>query len=120
MIGPRIPGSRLEHLDDETWDVVDLDDTERWASQNLLNTCASFEPVSELDHCKIGTTAIVMGDVNAVYALEGAHRRQLLAARALNERSLLIRGLPLMCTLTILSFSAFFASFGRACRFVAR
>ena len=39
-------------------------------------------------------TAIVMGDVNAVYTLECAHRRQLLAAHALNERSLLIRGLP--------------------------
>ena len=38
-------------------------------------------------------TAIVMGDVNAAHTLECAHRRQLLAARALNERALLIRGL---------------------------
>ena len=42
-----------------------------------------------------------MGGVNAVYTLGCAHRRQLLAARALNERSLLIRGLPFPRTKTI-------------------
>ena len=56
-----------------------------------------------------------MGDVNAVYTLDCAHRLQLLAARALNERSPLDSGTPLhghkddrgMYTLTISSFSAF-------------
>ena len=42
-----------------------------------------------------------MGDVNAVYTFECAHRRQLLAARALHERSLLITGLPFPSTKTI-------------------
>ena len=46
-------------------------------------------------------TAIVMGDVNAVYTIECAHRRLLLAARPLHERSLLIRGLPFPPTKTI-------------------
>ena len=46
-------------------------------------------------------TAIVTGDVNAVYTLECARRRQLLAARAQNERSLLIRGLAFPRTKTI-------------------
>ena len=46
-------------------------------------------------------TAIVTGDVNAVYTLECAHRRQVLAARALNKRPLLIRGLPFPRTNTI-------------------
>ena len=41
------------------------------------------------------------GDVNALYTLECAHRRQLLAARALNERSLPIRGLSVPRTKTI-------------------
>ena len=95
-IGPRIHRSWLEHLDDETWDVVDADDIESW-----LKTCASFEPVSESNYCKIEMTAIVTRDVNAVYMLKCAHRRQLLAARALNERSLLIRGLPFPRTKTI-------------------
>ena len=81
VIGPRIPRSWLEHLDDDNWDVAD--------------TGISVEPVSESEYCQIGMTAIVMGDVNAVYTLECAHRRQLLAARALNERSLLIRGVSL-------------------------
>ena len=42
-----------------------------------------------------------MGDDNAVYTLECVNRRQLLGARALNERSLLIRGLPFLRTKTI-------------------
>ena len=42
-----------------------------------------------------------MGDVNVVYTLECAHRRQLPAARALHERSLLIRGHPFSRTKTI-------------------
>ena len=46
-------------------------------------------------------TAIVVGDVNAVFTLECAHRRQLLAAQTLNERSLLIRGLLFPRTKTI-------------------
>ena len=46
-------------------------------------------------------TAIVMGHVNAVYTLGRAHRRQLLAACALSERSLLIRGLSFPRTKTI-------------------
>ena len=61
----------------------------------------SVETVSGLDYCQIGMTAIVMRDVNAVYTLECAHRRQLLAARALHERSLLISGLPFPRTKTI-------------------
>ena len=51
VICPRIHPSLLEHLDDETWDVVDADDIESWVSQDLFKTCASFEPVSELDFC---------------------------------------------------------------------
>ena len=46
-------------------------------------------------------TAIAAGDVNATYTLECAHRQQVLAARALNEPSLLIRGLPFLRTKTI-------------------
>ena len=70
MIGPRIPWSWLEHLDDENWDVVDTDEIESWVPQDLLKTCTSVELVSESDYCQIGMTAIAMGDVNAVYTLE--------------------------------------------------
>ena len=93
LIGPRIPESWLGHLDDENWDVVGTDANEGWVSQDLLETFASVEPVSEQDNCQIGMTANVTGDANAVHTLECAHRRQVLAARALNERSLSIRGL---------------------------
>ena len=88
VIGPRTSRSSLEHLDDENSDVVDTDEIESWASQGHLKTRASVERVSELDDCQIGMTASIIADVNAVYTLECAHLRQLLAARALNERSL--------------------------------
>ena len=65
-----------------------------------LKTCTSVEPVSESGYCQIGMAAIAM-DVNTVYTLECAYRRQLLAARALSERSLLIRTLPFPRTKTI-------------------
>ena len=100
VIGPRIPRSWLELLDDENWDVVDSEIESR-VSQDLLKTCASFEPVSELGCCQVGMTAFVVGDVNAVCTLKCAHRRQLLAARALNGRYLLIRALPFPGTKTI-------------------
>ena len=100
VIGPRMSRSWLEHLNDVNWDVVDTDETPIWVSQDLLQTCASVEPVSELHCCQIGMTASVMGDVSAGFTLEFAHRRHFLLARALNERSLLIRGLPFPRTKT--------------------
>ena len=120
LIRPRISRSWFEHVDDENWDVVDFDDMESWVSQDLLKTCASVEPVSEQDYCQIGMTAIILGDVNAVYTLECAYRRQLLAARAL------IRGVAFPRTKTVgdvyvddLGHSQCFVIFRRACRFVA-
>ena len=109
--------------------MVDPDDIECWVSQDLLKTCASFEPVSEQDYCQIGMTAIVMGDVNAVCTLECAHRRQLLAARALNERSRLTRSGDSssraqrrleMYTLMTLSFSVLCNCRSAACRCFVR
>ena len=80
VISPRIPRSWLEQVDDEKWDFVDTEEIESWVSQDLRESCISVEPVSEPHHCQIGMTAIVMEDVNAVYTLECAHSRQLLAA----------------------------------------
>ena len=100
VIGPRSPSGWLELMDDENWDVVAADESECWVWKDRLKTCTSIEPVSESVSCRIGMTAIVMGDVNAGRTLESPHRRQLLAARALNERSLLIRGLSFPRTKT--------------------
>ena len=82
VIGPRIPRSWLDHLGDENLDVLDTDEIDSWVSKDLLKTSASVEPVSELHNCQMWMTAIVMGDVNAVFIVESAHRRHLLAARA--------------------------------------
>ena len=102
VIGPRMPRSWLEHPDDGSLYVIDTAEIERWVPQDLLKTCTSVEPVSDLDYRQIGMTAVVMGDVNAVYNFLCGHRRQLLAAaRGLNERSLLLRGPPFPRTKTI-------------------
>ena len=58
VIGPRIPRSWLERLDGASMDVVEPDEIESWVSQDLLKTCASVEPVSELDYCQIGSTQL--------------------------------------------------------------
>ena len=51
----------LEHLDDESFDVIDTGEIESLVSQDLLETCSSVNPVSDLHCCQIGMTAIVMG-----------------------------------------------------------
>ena len=100
------------------------EEIERWVSQDLLETCAFVKPVSEPDYCQVEMTATVMGEINAAYTLECAHHRHLLAARALNERSWLIRVLPFphtqrrlgTCTPTILSSSVFLQFFSMSIR----
>ena len=42
-------------------DVVDTDESVSWVSQELLDSCASVEPGSDLGCCRIGMTASVMG-----------------------------------------------------------
>ena len=65
----------------KVWMWLRLCEIESLASQDLFETCTSVDPVPESDKCQIGMTEIVMGDVNAFFTLECAHRRQLLAAR---------------------------------------
>ena len=93
---PEIPALIHENTEGDGYtDPESLIDFESGVfTRSLKKKCASFEPVAELEYCQIGMTATVMGDVNAVCTLECAHRRQVPAVRALNERSLLIRGLP--------------------------
>ena len=43
MIGPR------KHLDDESLDVIDTAEIESWVPRDLLKTCSSVKPVSDLD-----------------------------------------------------------------------
>ena len=41
---------------------------------------------------RLAVAAVIMGDLNAVYAVEAAHRRQLLSAGSLQTRTMLIPG----------------------------
>ena len=104
VVGPRIPEAGLSIWTTKRGMWLILVTSKVGFHKISLRRVPPSNPSSESDYCQTGMTAIVMGDVNA--ALECAHRRQLLAARALNDRSPLIRGLG-KCKLTILSISAF-------------
>ena len=88
VIGSRIRRSWLENLDDESWNLVGIDEIESRITQDLFKARAS---VSEQGYCQIGMTAIVMGDVSAENTLKCVHRRHFLAVFALNERILLFK-----------------------------
>jgi len=96
VIGPRVPASWFARLDRE--DLDDCDDFEAWCQQDLWRGPGDAAPdPSDFDHENfrdICLQGVIMGDLNAVYAVECAHRRQLLAAGALREDQLLMSGLP--------------------------
>ena len=122
VIGPRIPGSWFEHLDDENWDDVDTDEIDSWVSQDLIykRVLPSTLSVNHIT-ARLGRLRLSWEMSNAVYTLECAHCRHLLAACAQYERSQLIRGLSFPRTETIgyvciddLVVLSFFAIFKRA------
>ena len=50
------------------------------------------ETVNPRRYCQIAVAVVIMGDLNAVYAVEAAHRRQLLSVGSLQTRSMLLPG----------------------------
>ena len=50
------------------------------------------ETVDPRQYCQMAVAAVTMGGLNAVYAGEGAHRRQLLSVGSLQTRSMLHPG----------------------------
>ena len=90
---PRLPKGWLTRIADESLDLLQDEVIQDWVSQNLVNT--SFPKSRSEDHvCQLAMMAIVMGDVNAVYALQCAHRRQVLTAPSLDGRSLRHKSVP--------------------------
>ena len=69
--------SWFSNLDDVSLDLLPLDGFEPWVSSDLVQN-PTQETVDPRRCCQIAVAAI-MGDLNAVYAVEAAHRRQLSA-----------------------------------------
>ena len=88
VLGPRVPVSRFRNLDDASIDLLPLDGFEPWVYSDLVQN-----PFQETDnlrrYCETALTAVSVGDLNAVYAVEAAHRRQLLSVESLQTRSML-------------------------------
>ena len=54
VIGPRIPRSGLEHLGDKNWDVVDADEIDSEASQDLLKRVLRLNPSLNSSTARLG------------------------------------------------------------------
>jgi len=93
IIGPRVPLSWFEDLEDESLD--DVEDCEPWLAADLRDHDGSRTEAEEVPgYMDLAVAGVIMGDLNAVFAVETAHRRQLLAARALRPSSMLVPGTP--------------------------
>ena len=76
MLGLRVSVSRFRNLDDASLELFPLDGLEPWVSSDLVQNPIQ-ETVDPCRYCQIAVAAVIMGDLNAVYAVEAAHRRQL-------------------------------------------
>ena len=85
------PVSRLRNLEDASLDLLPIEGFEPWVSSDLVQNPIQ-ETVDPPRYCRIAVAVVIMGDLNAVYAVEAAHRRQLLSVGSLQIRTMLIPG----------------------------
>ena len=64
-----------------------------WVSSDFVQN-PSQETVDPCRYCQIAVATVIVGDLNAVYAVEAAHRRQLLSVGSLQTRVALFPVLP--------------------------
>ena len=100
VLGPRVPVSWCRNLEDTSLDLLPIEGFEHWLSSDLIQNPIR-ETVDPRRYCQIAVAAVIMGDLNAVYAVETAHRRQLLSVGSLQTRTMLIPGCALLRSATI-------------------
>ena len=71
--------------------MLPLDGFEPWLYSDLVQNPIQ-DTVDPRRYCQIAVAAVIMGDLNAVYAVEAAHRRQLLSVGSLQSRTMLLPG----------------------------
>ena len=84
VLGPRAPISWFRNLEDASLDLLPVDEFEPWVSSDLVQNPIQ-ETVGPRRYCQIAVAAVIMGDLNAVCAVEAAHRRQLLFVGSLHS-----------------------------------
>ena len=92
-IGPRVPRSWFDYLDDEAFDDAGPDTVEDWWRSDLF---ASHDSDSSPDHAfgQPAVQAVMMGDINAVTAIQHANRRILIESGAIRSEELMLAGAP--------------------------
>ena len=83
--------SWFRDLDDASVDLLSVEGFEPWVSSDLVQNPIQME-VDPRRFCQIVVAVVIMGDLNAVYAVEAAHRRQILSVGSLQTRSMLVSG----------------------------
>jgi hypothetical protein len=92
VIGPHIPLAWFENLDSEEFDYVE-DATAWWHDDMRVGTRAPRAAPVGFTQFALG--GVIMGDLNAVTAVQTAHRALLLSCGALQPTGLLLPGMPL-------------------------
>ena len=89
VLGPSVPVPCFKNLEDTILDLLPIEGFEPWVSSDLVQNPIQ-ETVDPRRYCQIVVAVVIMGDLNAVYAVEAAHRRQLLSVGSLQTRSMLL------------------------------
>ena len=81
----------MRYLDDASLGLLPIDGFEPWVYSDLVQNPVQ-ETVDPRRYCQIAVAAVTMGDLNAVHAVEVAHRRQLLSVGSLQTWSVSLPG----------------------------
>ena len=84
IIGPRVPLSWIDDLDNEALDYAD--DIDEWVRSDLIS--GGDAAVVDDRYMQVALAAVMMGDKNAVYMAEQSHRRLLLAGGGFTSRGI--------------------------------
>ena len=96
----RVPVSWFRNLDDASLDLLFFDGFEAWMYSDLVRNPIQ-ETVDPRRYCQIAVPAVILGDLNAVYAVEAAYHRQLLSVGSLQTRSMLLPGCAFLRSATV-------------------
>ena len=76
VVGPRIPKSWLDNLDDESLDSAEPEG--HWYVRDLFDKPGNADQVDPEYYCQVAAAAVLMGDVNAVTVIQESHARIIL------------------------------------------
>ena len=98
VVGPRVPRSWFHDLENNEIDEKEVFDA--WHFPDLFPGSCNSSVIPQ-KFCQLAISGVIMGDRDAVYAIESAHRRQLLAAGVLSPDTMLLSGSAFPCSACI-------------------